>query len=308
MVFNLFVSQLLLFFKLLRYSRKNVVFYINTLMPWGAALAAWVMRKRVIFHIHEISVNPRALNFWCKWVAKNTADDIIYVSEFIKRKKNISIGRKHLVHNALSPKFVAKTIPNFRRDEFTILMLCNLKVYKGVIEFVQIARFLPQYKFEMVLNATDDDINAFFKNIRFSENLIIHSSQPTVHRFYARASLVINLSHPDKWLESFGMTVLEAMNYGLPVIVPPRGGISELVIDEYNGYHLPYTDLDKIVSTIIKIAENPELYMKLCNGAKEMVKKFNYAEMIENVDSIIKTGKLAEKDTLIRKSPGIVDL
>ncbi len=293
-VIYLFASQFLLFFKMLKYRNKNVVFYINTLMPWGAALAARVIGKRVVFHVHEISIKPVFIRIWCKWIAKHTAHDIIYVSEFVKRKKIIDAPRHFVVHNALSPKFVKSTIPNYHRDEFIVLMLCNLKIYKGVIEFVQIARLLPQYGFELVLNATDDEINSFFKNIIFSENLTVHSSQPTVHRFYARASIVLNLSHPDKWLESFGMTALEAMAYSLPVIVPPRGGISELVIDDYNGYHLSYNDLDKIVATIIKIAENPELYLKLSNGAKEMTSKFSYAEMIENVDSIIKNGKLTK--------------
>jgi len=217
------------------------------------------------------------------------------VSEFVKIKKLIDAPRRFVVHNALSPRFVRNTIPNYHRDEFIVLMLCNLKIYKGVIEFVQIARLLPQYSFELVLNATDDEINSFFKNIRFSENLAVHGSQPSVHRFYARASVVLNLSHPDKWLESFGMTALEAMNYGLPVIVPPRGGISELVVDGYNGYHLSYTDLDKIVATIIKIAENPDLYLELSNGAREMVEKFSYTDMIENIESILKTGKLKGK-------------
>ncbi|MDD2564533.1 MAG: glycosyltransferase family 4 protein [Salinivirgaceae bacterium] len=289
-VVNLFVLQFLLFFKLLKYYRKPVVFYINTLMPFGAALAARVMRKRVVFHIHEISVKPQFLNWWCKLIAHYCANDVIYVSQFIKRKKELNISRNHVVRNALSPSFITKTIHNRHREDFTILMLCNLKIYKGVIEFVQIARLLPQYRFEMVLNAHEDEINAFFKNIRFSENLIVHSSQPSVHRFYARASLVINLSHADKWLESFGMTVLEAMSYGLPVIVPPRGGISELVVDDYNGYHLSYNDLDSIVAMIIRIAENPELYLRLSNGSQEVLSKYSYEEMIGKVDSILKTG------------------
>lgn len=284
----LFVSQIILFFKLLRYRRKKVIFYVNTLKPWGAALAARIMGKRLIFHAHEVSVKPMLLRVWCKWIAKMTADDIIYVSEFVKRKKYIEVPGVHVVYNALSPNFTDKTIQNQHRDEFTILMLCDLKVYKGVIEFGQIARLLPQYRFELVLNATDDEINVFFKNIRFSENLSVYGSQPTVHNFYAKASLVINLSHPDKWLESFGMTILEAMTYGLPVIVPPRGGISELVIDGRNGYHILYSDLDKIVGTIIKIAENPEIYLKLSNGAKEMVKHFSYTDMIDSIERIIK--------------------
>ncbi len=282
------LSQLQLFFTIVNHCwKKEVGLYINTLKPAGAGLAGKLCKRRVIYHIHEISIIPKIIDTICQKVAQHSANDLIYVSNFILKKKKIDGPRKHVVHNALSPQFVSRTIANVEKDQFTILMLCNLKIYKGVIEFVHLARRLPQYRFELVLNASEDEINAFFKKIRFSENLIVHSSQPNVHRFYARASLVVNLSHPDKWLESFGMTILEAMHYGLPVIVPPIGGISELVVENYNGFHISYNDTDKLIATIIKIAENPDLYLRLSAGAKEMVKKFDYQTMIENIVSIL---------------------
>ena len=94
---------------------------------------------------------------------QHTTHDLIYVSEFVKNQKLIDHQDDFVVHNALSPRFVRNTIPNYHRDEFIVLMLCNLKIYKGVIEFVQIARLLPQYSFELVLNATDDEINSSSK-------------------------------------------------------------------------------------------------------------------------------------------------
>ena len=55
-------SQLILFFKLLKYMNKDVVIYVNTMLPFGAALAGFVMRKPVIYHVHEISLTPLALS------------------------------------------------------------------------------------------------------------------------------------------------------------------------------------------------------------------------------------------------------
>ena len=287
-IFNLLFSQITIFFRLLKYRRQNVIFYVNTIIPFGAALSGFVMRKWVIYHVHEISVQNKLIYGICKRIANFCADDVIYVSNFMRKTKEIKGVRQYVVRNSLSPEFIEHTIPKKQCDVFTVLMICNLAVYKGVIEFVQVARLLPQYRFELVVSATDDEINAFFKHIRFSENLIVHGFQSNVHRFYARANLVLNLSHPDKWLESFGMTILEAMHYELPVIVPPRGGISELVIDDFNGYHIAYNDTDHLVATIISIADNPELYLRLSNGSKEMEKKYNYQEMITSIDSIIR--------------------
>lgn len=292
-ILNLVCSQFVLFFKLLRFIRKPVVFYVNTMMPYGAMMAGWLMRKRVVVHAHEISVRPRLLDHWCRGCANLFANDVVFVSNFIKQRKQLKVKRQVVVHNALSPLFIAGAMPAPPADNFTVLMLCNLQRYKGVMEFVKIARLLPQYRFELVLNASDDAINAFFKKIRFSENLTVHGAQHNVHPFYERASLVVNLSHPERWLESFGMTVLEAMCYGLPVIVPPRGGISELVVDGENGFHISSGNLDAIVAAIIRIAEEPGLYIRLSEGAREALKRFSYNEMIDAIYSILTTGRRA---------------
>lgn len=42
---------------------------------------------------------------------------------------------------------------------------------------------------------------------------------------------MLNLTNKNQAIETFGMTPLEAMTCGLPVIVPTVGGIAELVID-----------------------------------------------------------------------------
>jgi glycosyltransferase involved in cell wall biosynthesis len=162
-----------------------------------------------------------------------------------------------------------------------------LKKYKGIKEFIQIAARLTNIKFDLVVSANDEELNAYFKNDRFSENMSLYATQIDVHPFYARASLVLNLSHPDLWLESFGLTVLEAMHYGVPAIVPPFGGISELVKDGYNGYKISVKDLDKITNTIHQIYENPELHKDLSMHAKEMAKHFNYEDMLNKIESII---------------------
>ncbi|MFV0600191.1 MAG: hypothetical protein ACK5M0_10800, partial [Bacteroidales bacterium] len=48
------IYQLYFFVISFRYiAKKDVVFYINTLLPVGAALSAFLMRKRIVYHYHE---------------------------------------------------------------------------------------------------------------------------------------------------------------------------------------------------------------------------------------------------------------
>jgi glycosyltransferase involved in cell wall biosynthesis len=43
----------------------------------------------------------------------------------------------------------------------------------------------------------------------------------------------VNLSDKTQFIETFGMTALETMAAGLPVIVPTEGGIAEMLRDGF---------------------------------------------------------------------------
>ncbi len=286
-LFRFFFNQFILFFKLLMYWRQDVVIYINTLWPFAGGLAGRSMGKKIIYHLHETSIKPKRLKKFLSRILDNSANDAIYVSRYLKNKNPVKKTTSHIVYNALSPDFIENMFPKEEPDEFIVLMLCSLKKYKGVNEFIQLAARLSNYKFELVVSAPEERVNSFFKNTRFPDNMSIYAAQKNVHPFYARASLVLNLSHPNRWLESFGLTVLEAMNYGVPAIIPPHGGISELVHEGYNGYKISVKKLDTISEQIQIIAENKEIYRELSLHALEMSKRFNYDEMINSIDEII---------------------
>lgn len=58
--------------------------------------------------------------------------------------------------------------------------------------------------------------------------------------------------------ETFGNVVVEAMASGLPVIAPNSGGVTDLVLDDYNGYQYdPYDDYS-ILRAARKLIDDPE--------------------------------------------------
>jgi glycosyltransferase involved in cell wall biosynthesis len=281
-------SQFLLFFQMLRFYRKDVVFYINTLLPFGAALAGRLMGKKVIYHLHETSIKPPLLKAFLRFVANHTAESVIYVSHYLAAAEKMSRPRSTIIHNCLPPAFTEEAArrrqaPCAERGEsgegresgergegvesHRVLMVCSIKEYKGIDEFFTLARMLPQIAFELVLNATKEELLAWLAKKEIPMNLSVHPAQSDTHPFYQRATIVINLSHPDKWVETFGMTILEAMSYGLPVIVPPVGGVRELVDQHVNGFLTDYRELDKIVRHIWQLANDPALYRRFSDQA-----------------------------------------
>lgn len=269
---------------------KDVVFYINTLLPIGPALAGCFMGKHVVYHYHE---NAFAKGAFYKALAtgmQKLAHEIICVSEyqasFLQRKKGVIV-----VSNALPKNFVDRLTPNpqaaFERKQ--ILMLGSLKLYKSPLEFIELAQRLPQFTFELVVNDTQENINRFVKEhkINICKNLTIYPRQNDVVPFYNQASLVLNLSDKKQVVETFGLTALEAMSTGLPVIVPTEGGIAEMVADGENGYKIDVQELDRMADTIERIFSDGSLYLQLATNALTYSKKFSAVHMIELISKLI---------------------
>lgn len=270
---------------------KDVVFYINTLLPVGPALAGRIMGKRVLYHYHENAFVKGAFYKTLAVAMQKLAHDIICVSayqaSFLKRKERVTV-----IPNALSQGFMNRLHPDseaaFNRK--TVLMLSSLKEYKGTREFIELANKLPQYNFVLVINDTRENIDKYLESnnlINIRSDLAIHSRQKDVISFYNQATLVLNLSDKQRFVETFGLTVLEAMTTGLPVIVPTEGGITEMVEDGVNGYKIDVQELEQIGECIHAILSDKESYIRLSTNALEFSKRYSETEMTERIMTIL---------------------
>ena len=99
--------------------------------------------------------------------------------------------------------------------------------------------------------------------------------------------MVLNLSDKRQFIETFGLTALEAMTAGLPVIVPTEGGIAEMVDDGINGYKIDVADLDKIEQHIQELLTDKTKYVEMAEQALACAKRFDANEMIDQITRII---------------------
>ena len=281
--------QLLCFMKCLSYP-AGTTFYINTLLPFGAALGAKIRGQKVVYHLHESSVKPAYFKGFLKFIARITANKAIYVSEFLKSSEQLNRVNGIVAYNALSEEFLMEAghrLTQEKPSRFTVLMLCSLKLYKGVEEFVTLADRLPGTQFKLVLNASIEEVQNYFMDRVLPTNLVVFPVQKKVGWFYQNAHLVVNLSHPDKWKETFGLTLLEGMAYRLPVIAPPAGGPCELVKEGENGYLINPMDINKLANTIQKLQNDKEQYNKLATHAGQFAKQFTLDKMMKAISPIL---------------------
>ncbi|WP_374445263.1 glycosyltransferase family 4 protein [Epilithonimonas sp.] len=275
-IFNFFISQFLLMVKLVFFLKKSDVIYINTVLPFGAAIAGKIKGCKIIYHIHETSVKPKIFKNFLFGIAKITAFKIVFVSKFLL-DQNTLIKNQVLLYNVLESDFTKKA-DQFRNPDKrgkTVLMICSLKNYKGVDEFFLLAKRNPHYRFKMVVNAFENEIKDFFKGKQQSDNLEIYPTQTDTHPFYREAGIILNLSHPNRWIETFGLTILEGMRYGLPSIVPPVGGITELVENHKNGFLINSKNTEELSEKLNFIMENPSVYRAFSKASYLKSQKFS---------------------------------
>jgi|WetSurMetagenome_2_1015567.scaffolds.fasta_scaffold13688_3 L-malate glycosyltransferase len=288
-IFCFLYAQIMSFFSVCRYCfKKDVIVYINTIYPFGAAIGAALTRKKVIYHVHEKPVKQNIISSFAIFIQTKFANKSIFVSKYLYDNSAISNNKKELVYNALSPEFTFRAEQFLRKAKSdNILMICSLRIFKGVLIFVDIAKCLPQFRFTLVVNGTDDEIASFFKGVALPSNLEILSSKSDVHPYYEKACLLLNLSIPTLWIETFGLTVLEAMTYGIPVIVPEIGGISELVDNGVEGYKVDVRNKEMLISRIIQLCSDKQEYLRFSENARKKAASFSYSRLIERIEQVI---------------------
>ena len=270
-------------------NQHNIIFYLNTILPFGAAMGARFVKSKVIYHIHELPVRKNLIHKIALLVFKKFSDKAIFVSEYLFENYKIEPEKKILALNSLLPAFISvarQHEPDFS-EPHTILMVSSLKKYKGIDIFYNLAMRLNKFEFVLVLNSTDYEIMKYFTGRKIPKNLKLSSGTKNLHPFYQNANLVVNLSISDLCIESFGLTILEALTYGIPVIVPPYGGIAELVEDGKNGYKADSRDQTELINKISAIFEDKERYSHLSFNSRRIADRYSYNGMIEKIEEVI---------------------
>ncbi|TMX05581.1 hypothetical protein EJD97_016328 [Solanum chilense] len=104
--------------------------------------------------------------------------------------------------------------------------------------------------------------------------------------------------------EAFGLTVIEAMNCGLPTFATSQGGPAEIIVDGISGFHIDPNNGDessnKIANFFQKCKEDPEHWNRIsAQGLKRIYECYTwkiYANKVLNMGSIYTFWRTLYKD------------
>ena len=87
--------------------------------------------------------------------------------------------------------------------------------------------------------------------------------------------------------EGFGMVLVEAMAFGLPVVATRSGGIPDIVRDDENGVLVPERDVGALTRGIARVLDDPGLGARLAEAARDDVRhRFAPARIASAFDTV----------------------
>lgn len=166
----------------------------------------------------------------------------------------------------------ARAALGLRADEFVVLQLGRLVPRKGIDNVIRaIACLKHDHGIDARLlvvggeSADPDPVItpeigrlaavAEHEGVRNLVNFIGQRSRASLKQYYSAADVFVTTP----WYEPFGITPLEAMACGTPVIGAAVGGIKHTVLDSVTGYLVPPNDPAALAARLAHLRRNPEL-------------------------------------------------
>lgn len=117
------------------------------------------------------------------------------------------------------------------------------------------------------------------RNLELGENIKMLGWKKYLEEYYRRANAFLLISNSEGW----GLAIIEAASYGLPIIMTDVGCAGEVIKDGESGIVIPVGDQKKLEEAMIKLIENENLREKLSKNAQEEVKKLPSKEETLNL-------------------------
>lgn len=250
-------------------------FYVSSVF----LIVGKLCRKKILLHIHGgkfiefYQTNKRFVKYIC-----NKADCVIGVSSyFINQFRLLGLNtRLELLYNSVEIPDIISHV-GFRRPK-TITFMGAIVANKGIFDVIAC---LIKYKsyFEGKIHfyiaglgehdrlqdlIKDNELDGFVHYIGWID-------EDKKRTLLSRTDIYIQPS----CFESLGISIIEAMSYGVPAIASNVGGIPDIIEDGVDGILFQPNDFEQFVGALKRLIEDEELNRILGTKAREKSLKFS---------------------------------
>ena len=214
-------------------------------------------------------------------ISQNIENDLIKLNVLKSKIKNIPNSvhiekfEKIIVEKKIQEKLIMITVGRFarRKKGFDLIgNFCNhLRKKKIKFKWKIIGKNTSKILEQNIIKENADNIE-IIENIENIEEDYFPNSNLIKH--YKTSHIYINLSR----VESFGITFIESLASGVPIISFDTKGVNELIQDDVNGFLIKKFELGNFINKIDEIYNNKKLLNSLSIGAKNSVNNYDLSK------------------------------
>lgn len=206
------------------------------------------------------------------------SDGVTAVSRFLKEKSitNYNIDKEiEVIYNFVDTKLfkpgkntqLRKSIaPN---NEKVLVHTSNFRPVKRVCDTIKILSLVKKElpaKLLIIGDGPDrSDCERLVRDLGLQDDVIFLGKQDGLEELLIVADIFLMPSQS----ESFGLSALEAMSCGLPVVSSSVGGLPELVNHNETGFIAEFGDINRMAKYVLDLLTNEKKYKKFSKNARE---------------------------------------
>jgi N-acetyl-alpha-D-glucosaminyl L-malate synthase BshA len=216
------------------------------------------------------------------------ADGVTTVSHFLKGQVQSHLdfyGEVDVIPNFFAPRPASRARDELRAElgladgEALLLHASNLRPVKRVDLLLQaVAQIRPRESFKLVILAGGDFTPhaAEVSRLGLEERVVVRANVTAIEDYLNAADCAVFTSE----LESFCLSILEAMTFGCPSVAFAVGGIPEVVESGRSGLLVPFGDTAAVAREVESLLADPARRAELGTAARRRAAELFSADRI----------------------------
>lgn len=255
-------------------------------------------RSKLLYHLRTQGVRDQVeRNFFKKMLFKYLfhSVDVICMSHNLSADiAKIYQSRPYIVGDGIPIEHTSDRVTLEGSNTLTILFLSNLSKKKGIDElllaFQNLNKKKISYKGVIVgrsFDYTEADVNQKCLALGISEEVQVLG--PIYGEQKIKLFLAADIFVLPTYFEAFPGAILEAMQFGLPVVSTHEGAIPEIVQHTKTGLLVEKQNVQQLTDAIEELLQNPVMGKEMGNlGRKRFLEKYTLEVSEDNLVKVFK--------------------
>lgn len=265
------------------------------------------LKKKMVTEVHSCFHKKTAsglgrAKLWIKdriyQMAFSVSDQVVFVSkagmDSYRRYFSVPETKCNIIYNGISTEKLTDGKEHVISDTapYNITYVGRLSEIKGVDLLLKAARQLHE-KWPIELNIVGDgadrnNLEALCDSLGIRDITHFHGSQMNVEQYLRKASVFV---YPSRCQEVFGISIAEAMAYGIPCVAANVGGIPEVIEDGVSGYLFCSENVEDLAAKLERVLQNMGSIQsaQMSCAAKKKAAELSIEQTVANMKELYKS-------------------